>query len=91
MLSTWFDIKQQLSETYGVTFNFNPLNCIFRNVLQDTVRYPRSWDILFSTIILKKLILKYWKSKHPPTLLQWKKEMYHYLIMEKITASEKNK
>ena len=58
---------------------------------QDTARYPLSWIIVFSSIILKKLILKHWKSTHPPTLLHWKREMSYFLNMEKTIAMEKNK
>lgn len=60
-------------------------------MLQDTVRYPQRWIILFSSIVLKKLILKHWKSTYPPMLLHWKKEMCYYLNMEKTIAIENNK
>lgn len=60
-------------------------------MLQDTVKYPQKWIILFLSNVLKKLILKDWKYTHPLWLLYWKKEMCYYLNMEGTIATEKNK
>ena len=87
----WANIDNCLSDIFIVRFNFNPSVCILQDMSQDTVRYPFSGIILFLSIAYKKLILKHWKSTHPPTLLHWKREMSYYLNMEKIIAMEKIK
>ena len=87
----WVNIDDWLSDLFKVRFNFNPSVCILQDMSKDTVRYPLSWIILFSSVVLKNLILKHWKSTHPPTLLHWKREMSHYLNVEKAITMERNK
>ena len=89
---SWYEIEQWLSEVLKVKLSFNPSICILHDISFDaTVRYPGGWIILLSSIIYKKLILQSWKAIKPPTIHQWKKEMWYYLNMELLIATDKNK
>jgi hypothetical protein len=57
---------------------------------EGAVRYPMGWAIL-SSIILKKHVLKNWKSANPASLTQWKGQMLYYLHFLSVWATERNK
>jgi hypothetical protein len=42
-------------------------------------------------MILKKCILKYWKSTNAPLLTQWKGQMLYYLNVERVWVMERTK
>ena len=48
------------------------------------VKYPMGRIILFVSLILKKLLLQYWKSNDTPMLSEWKNQMLHFLNIEQI-------
>lgn len=85
------EIENWLSEALSTKLHFNPSLCILQDVSNNNMHFPQKLIILFSSLILKKLILQHWKFIYPPSLSHWKKELSFYLNMEKLIATEKNK
>ena len=88
VLRLWAELERWLSEVSQCQFTFNPSICIFEDMAYGgVVRYPNGLDniILVNFCILKKLLLKYWKSNDSPTLRDWKDQMLYYLKLHYVT------
>ena len=57
----------------------------------DNVRYPMGWQIMFSSLIFKKLILKNWKNENAQSVDCWKNSMKYYLNLERSLSVDRNK
>ena len=57
----------------------------------ENVRYPMGWQITFSSLIFKKLILKNWKNENAPSVECWKNSMKYYLNLERSLSVDRNK
>ena len=68
---------------------FSPEICIFQKVGKQ--KYPRGWQILYSSLVYKKLILQNWKNKEAPSFEKWKSLMKFYLSIEESIARDSNK
>lgn len=89
VLKTWLDIEKWLSSVCKQRFTFTPEACIFQKV--DKIKYPRGWQIIFSSLIYKKLLLQNWKNKNVPGIDKWKSLMKYYLNIEKTISADNNK
>ena len=66
-----------------------PKTRIFQDI--EGIRYPTSWQIVFCSLIFKKLILQHWKNKEAPAFEKWKSLMKYYLSIEKAMSEDQNK
>ena len=88
----WAESESWLSEGLQYKCTFNTSIRIFIDMVYDgALRYPMGWTVLFSSIILKKSLLKNWKSNEPPLLIQWMNKMHYFFNMKKIWATERNR
>ena len=69
--------------------DFSPKTYIFQHM--ENVRYPMGWQIMFSSLIFKKLILKNWKNENAPSVEYWKNSMKYYLNLERSLSVDRNK
>ena len=86
---TWEDIEKWLAIVCKTNVVLSPESCIFQNM--GRVRYPLTWQILFSSLVLKKLILQHWKDAEAPSIFRWKNLMKYYLNMERSVMEDNNK
>ena len=85
----WNEIQDWISTICKTKMQFSVQLCIFQN--PEGVRYPMGWLIMFSSLVYKKLILKYWKDAEAPTLKNWKELMKYYLTIENTLSEDNNK
>ena len=85
----WEDIGRWLSIHTDKKVVITPKTCIFQDI--EGIRYPTSWQILFCSLIFKKLILQHWKNKEAPAFEKWKALMKYYLSIEKAMSEDQNK
>lgn len=85
----WKDLEKWLSNVHDAPICLTPQICLFQDTGQ--IKYPTGWMILFSALVLKKVILKNWKDTTTLTLDNWKSLMKYYLNIEKALAEENNK
>lgn len=85
----WKSIESWLCKYTNKTIVFSPRRCIFQDI--EGMRYPTSWQLLFSSLILKKLIVQNWKNKEAPSIENWKALMKYYLCIERSMSEDKNK
>ncbi len=50
--------------------------------------HPVGWIILLSSLVIKKLILHYWKDTRAPSIYHWKINMLHIIEKEQYAATE---
>lgn len=86
---TWEDIEKWLAIVCKTNVVLSPVTCIFQSM--GGVRYPTTWQILFSSLVFKKLILQHWKDTECPTIVHWKNLMKYYLNMERAIMEDNNK
>ena len=49
------------------------------------------WQLIFSSLVYKKLLLQNWKNNEAPSVDKWKIIMKYYLSIEKTLSEDKNK
>ena len=86
---TWEKIERILSINCNCTVEFTPMICLFQNT--EAIRQPIDRQILFSSLVYKKLLLQYWKNKEAPSVQDWKSLMKYYLSIERTMAEDSNK
>ena len=74
---TWLDIERWLSNICKQKFVFTPEACLLQNVTK--MKYPMGWQLIFSSLVYKKLLLQNWKNTDTPGLEKWKNVMKYYL------------
>lgn len=89
VMKVWNEIQDWMSVTCKKQIHFSAALCIFQNA--EAIHYPLGWQILFSALIYKKLVLKHWKKTEAPSLYAWKGLMRYYLTIEKTLAEDNNK
>ena len=89
IIKVWKKIDRWLSKMCKYNMLFSPEICIFQKVGKQ--KYPRGWQILFSSLVYKKLILQNWKNKEAPSFEKWKSLMKFYLSIEESMAIDSNK
>ena len=87
--ATWRKMEQWLSHTCNQNFQLTPEICLFQNV--QNIRYPTGWQIIYSSLVLKKVILQNWKNKKPPSFEKWRGLMKYYLNIERTMSEDSNK
>ena len=85
----WRKIEEWMSDICKRKMDFPPKTCIFQHT--ENVRYPMGWQIIFSSLIFKKLILKNWKNENAPSVESWKNSMKYYLNLERSLSVDSNK
>ena len=85
----WEKIERWLSRICKCKMLFSPEICIFQKI--GNQKYPRGWQILYSSLVYKKLILQNWKNKEAPSFEKWKSLMKFYLSIEESIAKDSNK
>lgn len=89
VMKLWNEIQDWMSSIFQKQMHFSLELCIFQNA--EAFHYPVGWQILFSSLICKKLILKHWRQTQAPSLNSWKGLMRYYLTIEKTLANDNNK
>ncbi len=85
----WLEIQKWMTNTCKIKVKLTALNSIFQK--KDELKYPLGWGVLFSSLVYKKLILRYWKDTEVPSLHEWKGLMKYYLSIEKSIFEDRNK
>ena len=85
----WRKIEEWMSDICKRKMDFSSGKCIFQHM--ENVRYPMGWQIMFSSLIFKKLILKNWKNENAPSVDCWKNSMKYYLNLERSLSVDRNK
>ena len=86
---TWANIERFLLRNGNCNVEFTPKICLFQNT--ETIRHPTDRQILFSSLVYKKLLLQNWKNKEAPSLQDWKSLMKYYLSIERTMSEDSNK
>ena len=85
----WRKIEEWMSNICQRKMDFSSDKCIFQHM--ENVRYPMGWQIMFSSLIFKKLILKNWKNENAPSVEYWKNSMKYYLNLGRSLSVDRNK
>ena len=86
---SWKEIEEWLSTICKSRIAFTPQTCLFQNTIN--LKYPTGWQITFSSLIYKKLILQNWKNEDAPSVDRWKRRMKYYLNLERNMSENSSK
>ncbi len=86
----WADLQRWLTEKLKVSIYLSPSLCLINDTqCNNTKKYPVGWIILLTSLVIKKLILHYWKDTRSPSIYHWKINMLHILEKEQYPATER--
>ena len=86
----WDELQLWLNKELKINITLSPSLCLLNDTQFDPiVKYPNSWVMLLCSLVMKKIILKYWKDERSPSLREWKTYMLYILKMERSVANER--